>query len=75
MAKHPSSTETKVIARIKGRGRGWVFTPAHLKELGSRDAIASTLKRLKADGVIRQLARGLYDYLNPLKPGRTNAPE
>jgi len=62
MAKHPSSTETKVLARIKGRGRGWVFTPGHLVELGTRDAIASTLKRLKADGVIRQLARGLYDY-------------
>ncbi|MEX2578820.1 MAG: DUF6088 family protein [Verrucomicrobiales bacterium] len=62
MAKHPSSTETKVLARIKGKGRGWVFTPAHLKDLGTRNAIASALKRLKAEGTIRQLARGLYDF-------------
>jgi hypothetical protein len=30
--------------------------------LGSAAAIDSTLRRLKADGTIRQLARGLYDY-------------
>ena len=29
---------------------------------GSRNAVASALKRFKADGMIRQLARGLYDY-------------
>jgi hypothetical protein len=39
-----------------------VFTPAHLADLGSRNAVASALKRFKADGMIRQLARGLYDY-------------
>ncbi len=48
--------------RIYGHGRGWVFTPAHLADLGTRDAVASALKRFKAAGVIRQLARGLYDY-------------
>jgi hypothetical protein len=62
MPRHPTSTESKVIAQIKGRGKGWVFTPTHLKDLGTRNAVASALKRLKADGVIRQLARGLYDY-------------
>jgi hypothetical protein len=30
--------------------------------LGSSDAVDSTLRRLKAAGTIRQLARGLYDY-------------
>jgi len=39
-----------------------VFTPSHFQELGSRNAIDSTLKRLKQGGIIRQLARGLYDY-------------
>lgn len=39
-----------------------MFTPAHLADLGSRNAVASALKRFKAAGTIRQLARGLYDY-------------
>lgn len=56
------SSESKVLSRIFGHGRGWVFTPKHLSDLGSRAAVASALKRLKAAGTIRQLARGLYDY-------------
>ena len=39
-----------------------VFTPNHFKDLGSRDAVASALKRHKQSGLIRQLARGVYDY-------------
>ena len=39
-----------------------MFTPDHFKALGSRDAVASALKRHKKAGLIRQLARGLYDY-------------
>ena len=61
MARHPRSTETKVLNRIYGHKGGWVFTPAHLADLGSRNAVASALKRFKAQGRIRQLARGLYD--------------
>jgi len=56
------SVGKKVIARIYGHKRGWVFTPECFKDLGSRDAVASALKRHKKDGLIRQLARGLYDY-------------
>ena len=62
MPKHAASTDGKVLDRIRGHRRGWVFTPAHLADLGSRNAVASALKRFKADGMIRQLARGLYDY-------------
>lgn len=61
MARHPRSAETKVLNRINGQKGGWVFTPAHLADLGSRNAVASALKRFKAQGRIRQLARGLYD--------------
>ena len=39
-----------------------MFTPEHFKGVGSRDAVASALKRHKQSGLIRQLARGLYDY-------------
>lgn len=62
MPKHSKSTDSKVLDRIRAHRRGWVFTPAHLADLGTRNAVASALKRFKADGMIRQLARGLYDY-------------
>ena len=54
--------DSKVVSRIYGHGRGWVFTPNHFKDLGSRDAVASALKRHKQSGLIRQLARGVYEY-------------
>lgn len=54
--------DAKVISLIYGHGRGWVFTPKHFLKLGKRDAIDSALRRLRAEGVIRCLARGLYDY-------------
>lgn len=62
MGKHAQSSDSKILSRIYGRGLGWVFTPRHFQGLGSRNAIDSTLKRLKQGGTIRQLARGLYDY-------------
>jgi hypothetical protein len=39
-----------------------VFTPKHFQGIGHSSAIDSALRRFKADGSIRQLARGLYDY-------------
>ena len=54
--------DSKIVSRIRGHGRGWVFTPNHFRDLGSRNAIASALKRHKQVGMIRQLGRGLYDY-------------
>jgi len=74
MKKSIKTSNYQIISRIYGHGRGWVFTPNHFKDLGSRDAIGSALKRYKQAGQIRQLARGLYDYpivdpqLGPLQP-------
>lgn len=51
-----------VTTRIKKCGRGWVFTPKHFLDLGSRQGVDLALHRLKATGAVRQLARGLYDY-------------
>ena len=62
MRKNPHSVDTAVLDRIHGHGRGWVFTPDHFRDLGSRDAVASALKRCKQSDKIRQLDRGLYDY-------------
>jgi hypothetical protein len=47
---------------IYGHGRGWVFTPRSLAALGDPRSIGMALTRLTRKGVIRQLARGLYDY-------------
>lgn len=62
MGKHADSTDSKVIKRIYGHKRGWVFTPGSFKDLGTRRAIDLALMRHRDDGTIRQLARGLYDY-------------
>jgi Family of unknown function (DUF6088) len=61
MGKHTESTDTQVLQRIQAREPGWVFTPADFADLGSRDAVATALKRHKAAGRIRMLGRGLYD--------------
>lgn len=62
MSKQSKTVDEQILSRIYGNRRGWVFTPDHFKHLGSRDSIASSLKRHKQSGLIRQLARGLYDY-------------
>ena len=62
MAKYSQSIDNKSLSRIYGHKGGWVFTPAHFLDLGSRTAVATALKRHKRAGIIRQLARGLYDY-------------
>jgi hypothetical protein len=64
MAKHVQSIALSVRSRVFGNGRGWVFTPKHFQDLGSDAAIDSALRRLKAVGTIRQLARGLYETKN-----------
>ncbi len=68
------SVESRVLARIRGRGRGSVLVPGDFFDLGSREAVDVTLHRLVRAGAIRRLARGVYDYpkehpvLGPLTP-------
>ena len=56
------AVENKMISRIYGKGRGWVFTPTRFLDLGSRSAVGNALSRLTQAGTIRRLAFGLYDY-------------
>ena len=56
------SIDNKIVSRIYGKKRGWVFTPMHFLDLGSRMAVDQALGRLMKSGAIRRLARGLYDY-------------
>lgn len=50
------------MSRIYGKGRGYVFTPKRFLDLGSRASIDQALSALTEKGVIRRIARGLYDY-------------
>src|SRR6202167_5322810 len=53
--------DSQVLTAIKSRGRGSVFVPADLLEIGSREAIDIALHRLTRKGTIRRLSRGVYD--------------
>jgi hypothetical protein len=52
----------KVIKRVRGKGRGWVFTPKDFLDLGTRASVDMALTRLLTAGSIRRIGRGLYDY-------------
>ena len=74
MGRHVDSTDSKILQRIRSRKRGWVFTPDSFVDLGSRQAVDLALMRHRQSGLIRQQARGLYDYpkidpqFGPLQP-------
>ena len=53
---------TKVISRIYGHGRGYVFTPSDFSDIAQPVTIRATLARLTDKGIIRRLMRGVYDY-------------
>lgn len=52
----------KVRKRLSGKGRGYVFTPSDFLDLGARTGVDQALSRLTAQGIIRRLSQGLYDY-------------
>jgi Family of unknown function (DUF6088) len=54
--------EKRLLKRIRGGGRGSVFVPSQFLDLGTRAAIDQALSRMAANGTIRRLARGVYDY-------------
>ena len=65
MTSHSKSTqviEPNARSIIYGHRGGWVFTPRDLAKLGDARSVGMALTRLARKGVIRQLARGLYDY-------------
>lgn len=57
-----SAMADRIMKRIRGKGRGWVFTPKHFIDFGSRGAVDMALSRLLQAGAIRRVGRGLYDY-------------
>ena len=52
----------RIIKRVRGKGRGWAFTPKDFLDLGTRASVDMALTRLTQSGQIRRIGRGLYDY-------------
>lgn len=60
--KQAHSVNSQILTAIKARGDGAVFVPTDFLDLGSREAIDIVLHRLVQKGIIRRLARGIYDF-------------
>ena len=59
----PHSSIGKILYTIYGHGKGWVFTPGYFSGMKEDPrAVGVALGRLNKQGVIRRLARGIYDY-------------
>jgi len=59
------STQTlsdKILSRIYGNKRGWVFTPVSFRDLGNDPGIRKALQGLRHKGVLCQPTRGVYLY-------------
>lgn len=53
----------KIMARVKGHGRGrWIFSASDFLDGGSRDAASKALSRLAKDGDLKRLSRGVYYF-------------
>jgi hypothetical protein len=61
MGKHASSVDSQVLARIRRKGPGTVFTPTDFVDLGPRNAVDLALSRNARAGTIRKIAHGVYD--------------
>ena len=57
-----NSIKDKIISRIYGHGRGWVFSPNDFLQDFKRYEIDNALKTLADSGSIRRICRGIYDY-------------
>ena len=56
------SVASRVLRRIRARGRGCVSVPTDFLDLGSREAVDAALGRLTVSGTIRRIGRGVYDF-------------
>lgn len=57
-----SSLTQKIKNRIEEKDRGWAFTTHDFVDLGNCRQTGSTMRRLTAQGFIRHVSRGVYDY-------------
>lgn len=57
-----ASVPDRIMKRVRGTGRGSVYTPSDFLDVATRSAVDQALSRLVKTGKLRRLARGLYDY-------------
>jgi hypothetical protein len=57
----PKTESGRILRRIERAKPGWVFTRADFLDLSSTDNIGLVLARLENRGLIRRIARGIYD--------------
>ncbi len=55
------SLQNKILARIRGKGRGCAFSSKDFLDLGSRNPVDKALSRLCTQGIIRRVTTGIYD--------------
>ncbi|MDJ0641982.1 MAG: DUF6088 family protein [Erythrobacter sp.] len=57
-----SAVTDKIMKRVRGKGRGWAFTPKDFIDFGTRGSVDMALSRLAKAGKIRRVGRGVYDF-------------
>ena len=62
MGRRKRLLANSLAARVYGFGRGSSFTPKDFRDLATDESVRQTLRRLTAEGVIRRLRRGVYEY-------------
>lgn len=58
----PKSVRDRIVGRVRASEPGTVFVPTDFLRLGSRAAVDQALSRLAGAGILRRLARGVYDH-------------
>lgn len=56
------SIDNKILARLRGRGRGCVFFSSDFKQIGDSKSVLKALERLTNKGEILRVTRGIYCY-------------
>ncbi len=56
------SLRNQILARVRGKGRGCVFSSKDFLDLGNRNPVDKALSRLFAQGIIRRVTTGIYDF-------------
>ena len=56
------SIDDKILARLRGRGRGYIFFSTDFTSLGESKSVLKALERLVNKGDIIRVSRGIYCY-------------
>ena len=62
--KKLQSVKSKIISRIFGHGKGYIFSADRFNDIAVRNSVDKALSELCREGTIRRLSTGIYDYPN-----------